>query len=135
MTIVEGNVNSQKYITLLQELLIPFFDTLPLSARFKTIFQQDNATHHFAAATRAFLRDNSISVPLWPALSPDMNPIENVWALMKRWIRSKRPTSLDALRACILQAWQEIVTPDLCLHLYASMYRRLHNVISRRGIR
>lgn len=47
-------------------------------------FQQDNAKIHVCKSTEAWLQARGISWIEWPAHSPDMNPIEHVWALMKR---------------------------------------------------
>ena len=37
----------------------------------------------------------------WPANSPDLNPIENVWNVWKRNIEKRRPTNMDELRLAL----------------------------------
>ena len=49
-------------------------------------FQQDNAPIHVSKATRAFFQESNMQVMDWPAYSPDLNPIENVWGLLSRSI-------------------------------------------------
>jgi hypothetical protein len=135
MTFVEGNINSQKYISILSDCLLPFYDDFPLSFVRDSKFQQDNARPHTALATRNFFQTHTIAVPYWPSLSPDINPIENVWGIMKRKVRLMKPTSMEALRFAITVAWNDTVTPHLCRKLYASMPTRLVNIIRRRGLR
>ncbi len=55
------------------------------------IFQQDLAPAHTAKRTTSWLNDHGVGVPDWPANSPDLNPIENLWGIVKRKMRNKRP--------------------------------------------
>jgi hypothetical protein len=47
------------------------------------------------------------SVASWPSISPDLNPIENVWAIMKRSVRKSKSISMESLRCAILRAWEK----------------------------
>ena len=135
LAFVNGNINSDKYVSILQENLLPLLDNMPLSKWKSAVFQQDNARPHSSAYTKKFIQENAINVPFWPALSPDLNIIENVWAIMKRHVRRMRPTSMKELKMAIEKAWKMTVTPSLCSRLYASMPSRLTRVLKNHGRR
>jgi transposase len=135
LVFVDGTINAQKYIAILQQHLVPYLEDMPLSESKHVIFQQDNARPHSAHLTTSFLQQEGVQTTTWPALSPDLNPIENVWAIMKREVRKAAPTTLPALRAAISAVWEKSITPTLCVSLYASMRSRMLKVLSRHGLR
>ncbi len=53
------------------------------------VFQQDNAKPHTAAITTAWLRSRRVQVLNWPAWSPYLSPIENIWRIVKWKIHQK----------------------------------------------
>ena len=84
---VDIRITTRRYIQCLTDNLLPFLDRIPLAQLNETIFQQDNASCHTARATQRFFEQNGIRAVPWPAKSPDLNPIEKVWAVMKRAVR------------------------------------------------
>ncbi len=55
------------------------------------IFQQDLAPAHTAKSTKSWLNDHGVGVLDWPANPPNLNPNENIWGIVKRKMRNKRP--------------------------------------------
>ncbi len=71
------------------------------------IFQQDLAPAHTAKSTKSWLNDHGVGVLDWPANSPDLN-IENLWSIVKRKMRNKRPKNTDELKATVKETWASI---------------------------
>ena len=64
----------------------------------------------------AYLKENNIDVLPWPARSPDLNPIENIWAYMDRKMISYQITSIEHLKECLHKEWLDIPL-DICVKI------------------
>ncbi len=96
------------------------------------IFQQDLAPVHTAKSTTSWLNDHGVVVLDWPENSPDLNPRENLWGIVKRKMRNKRPKNADELTATVKETWASI-PPQQCHKLITSMPRRIEAVIKAKG--
>ncbi len=76
------------------------------------IFQQDLAPAHTVKSTKSWLNDHGVGVLDWPANSADLNSIENLWGIVKRKIRNKRPKNADELKATIKETWASVPQTD-----------------------
>ena len=81
-----------------------------------------------------FLAQGNVPVLPWPAQSPDLNPIENLWALIKRKLASEfsTPKTRSELIANVETIWNGI-SPELCQNLSDSMTNRLKEVLQNKG--
>lgn len=127
---LKSTVNAAIYQEILEHFMLPSADKLYGDADF--IFQQDLAPAHTAKSTKSWFNDHGITVLDWPANSPDLNPIENLWGIVKRKMRDTRPNNADDLKAAIKATWASI-TPQQCHRLIASMPRRIDAVIHAKG--
>ncbi|KAK3529541.1 hypothetical protein QTP70_032062 [Hemibagrus guttatus] len=115
---------------ILEHFMLPSADQLFEDA--DLIFQQDLAPAHTAKSTKSWLNDYGVGVLDWPANSPDLNPIENLWGIVKRKMRNKRPKNADELKATVKETWASI-PPQQCHKLITSMPCRIEAVIKAKG--
>ncbi len=127
---LKSTVNAAFYQEILEHFMLPSADKLYGDADF--IFQQDLAPAHTAKGTKSWFNDHGVTVLDWPANSPDLNPIENLWGIVKRKMRDTRPNNADDLKAAIKATWASI-TPEQCHRLIVSMPRRIDAVIHAKG--
>ena len=89
--------------------MVPYLIKLEAEHGVDMIFMQDNCAVHTANECIAFLDETGFEVMDWPAQSPDLNPIENVWARLKTEFRKRHGpvTDRDDLINKILEIWNE----------------------------
>ncbi len=102
--------------------VLPSADQIFKDADF--IFQQDLAPAHTAISTKSWLNDHGVGVLDWPANSPDLNSIENLWGIVKKKMRNKRSKHADELKAAVKETWASI-PPQQCHKLITSMPRQI----------
>ena len=139
---IEGQATVATYILLLQNHLVPFMDTLVKYAIMDPVFQQDNAPIHKAHKTRDFLNIQAFQTMEWPPHSPDMNPIEHLWAALKTELYRRFPDTKDlpggppavkrALAERLALVWADI-GPEIMDRLIDSMARRVQALIAAEG--
>ncbi len=122
----KSTVNAAIYQEILEHFMLPSADKLYGDADF--IFQQDLAPAHTAKGTKSWFNDHGVTVLDWPANSPDLNPIENLWSIVKRKMRDTRPNNADELKTTVKETWASI-PPQQCHKLITSMPRRIAAVI------
>ncbi|CAJ0959493.1 unnamed protein product [Ranitomeya imitator] len=127
---IKTKVSAAVYQEILEHFMLPSADKL--FGDENCILQQDWTPIHTAKSTNTWFTNNSITVLDWPANSPDLNPIDNLWSIVKRKMRDTRPNNADELKAAI-KATSASITPQQHHRLIASMPRRIDAVIDAKG--
>ena len=130
---VQGTLNAVKYRDdILDPIVLPFLQ----QRNFDHVFQHDNARCHMARVCQDFLNQNHIRVLPWPALSPDLSPIEHLCDELGRRFRLRLnpPETLQELRDALVHEWNN-TTQAFIQRLIGSMCRRCEAVVAARGDR
>ena len=121
-------INGQKYLDLLKNKL-----ELHMAVHKCSVFMQDGAPCHRAKIVTQFLKAQKINILDWPGNSPDLNPIENLWTILKNKVSERQPTNAKMLEQAIKEVWVRDISPAYCRNLVESMPRRLEAVIRAKG--
>ena len=130
-------LSSATYWQFPKNSLEPWLDNLPLATLKKIIFMHDNAPSHAAKATTQFLHSLGFvneTLMVWPPNSPDLNPIENLWSIIKLHVyaNGKQYSSKDDLWMVIKES-AATIPKSIIEKLTDSVKDRLFEVIKRHG--
>lgn len=129
LVFVEGIMNSLQYINILSNNLYESARILNLE---NFIFQQDNDPKHTARITKRFFEEKQIKVLDWPSQSPDLNPIEHLWAHIKKLLSKKKLKNKTELKEELTNIWKSI-SQETCENVVNSMNRRVREVLKAKG--
>ena len=134
---VTGHFNSANYIEILRDSLLRCYRLWYGPGRI--ILVHDRSAVHTSRATRDWLVQNArdFDVILLPAKSPDMNPIEHVWARMVKDWPSGSIRTTAALRTFVNEKWEQLRLEEprtnFVKNLYNSMTRRFIEIVRKNG--
>ncbi|CDQ72638.1 unnamed protein product [Oncorhynchus mykiss] len=115
---IDGIMRTKKHVDILKQ-------NLKLGR--KWVFQMDNDPKNTSKVVAKWLKDNTANVLEWPSQSPDLNPIENVWAELKKRVRARRPTNLTQLHQLCQEVWAKI-HPTYCGKLVEGYPKHLTHI-------
>lgn len=128
--IIESIMDKHLYLDILKENLHASAEKFGISGSF--IFQQDNDPKHTAFMVKEWLLYNCPKQLHTPPQSPDMNPIEHLWAELKKRIKTRIVKNKKDLAEVLKDEWNRI-EPEVTKKLVESMQRRLMEVIKVKG--
>ncbi|KAG1489995.1 hypothetical protein G6F46_014132 [Rhizopus delemar] len=102
----------------------------------KMVFQQDNDPKHTSKVVKEWIDQQPFEALKWPPQSPDLNPIEHMWAHLKRELfhsYETPPSSMHVLWERIGQTWYAI-SKEECQKYIESMPKRRAAVIRAKGL-
>lgn len=129
---IEGDLNAQKYIDLLNNHIIPAIRNIVGIAFDHVWFQQDGAPCHFGLNVRALLnnifphkwigRRGAIE---WPPRSPDLAPLDTFyWGFLKNRVYETKPANIEELKQRIIQC-SNTITRETLQKVTDNFYARL----------
>ena len=132
MTKVDETINAAKYVEILNSCLWPVIVRYFPDDNY--CCQNDNAPVHRTRVAKPFMDGNEIKIMEWPAQSPELNIIENVWLKIKIELQNISATvdSRDQLYDNIFQIWTNI-SVDYIKNSYLSIPKRIRKVQAARG--
>jgi hypothetical protein len=126
----EENLDSKLMLKILKDNLLKSASRLFPPGQW--YFQQDNDPKHKSHLVQDWIRESGIDVLDWPPYSPDLNPIENLWADVKRRAEMDNPRTKEELKTALRKAWSEI-DARLIKKLIQSMPKRCKLVLAKQG--
>lgn len=130
---IKGIMDQKMYKQILIHHMRP--SMMQLGGKDNIIFQQDNDPKHTAKTVQDYIRRaRYLVLQNWPAQSPDLNPIENLWKELKTrtYSHRPRPTNKEELFNVVKHEW-EALPVNLLKKLVHSMPRRITAVIKANG--
>ncbi|GFU85009.1 transposable element Tcb2 transposase [Trichonephila clavipes] len=130
--VANGTMTGHRYI---DEVLLPHVRLFRGAVGDKFVFMDDNATCHGTLAFQDCLDSEGIQRLVWPARSPDLNPIENVWGALGRQVAGPNypPTNKNTLIRALTEEWDKL-PQQLLDNVVQSMGRRAPQTIRTKSI-
>ena len=130
IAVISGSMNSSKYIETLETYLLPSINDMNLE---NPSFVDDSAPCHRSKIVNEWKNCWEIQQIEWPGNSPDLNPIENLWSLLKRKLRKITNPNKEILLKNIHKIWKTEINQSILSNLAESMPNRIKKVLLAKG--
>lgn len=131
--IVEGMMNARQYLDVLQRRALPQLREWSEGGE-EFIFMHDGAPCHTARVIKQYLAAENVRVLDWPGNSPDLNPLENMWSILKQRLAAETITTKQQLISALIRHWlRDATVTEMCQRMIQSMPRRVQAVIDAKG--
>ena len=127
LQVFEENLNTEVYLNILSDMLPEMRQINNKKIR----LQMDNAKVHWSTNALKFYKENNLGLIDWPPNSPDLNPIENVWAYLKSKLSDQKYTK-NQLISKIHTTWNDI-SDEQIKKTWESIYKRIQQCIDVEG--
>ncbi len=118
---IEGPMNANMYCDILKQRL-----------GLRAVLQHDNDPKHTSKKTTALLKKLRVKVMDWPSMSPDLNPIEHLWGILKQKVEEHKVSNNHQLCDVVMEELKR--TPvATCEALVNSMPKRAKAVLENNG--
>jgi len=130
---IDGTMNSERYIQILQEGLLSLFRRHRMDKN-AYVFQEDGDPKHQSHQTKYWKKKEGLNfIENWPPNSPDLNPIENLWSILKRRVGALKPTTVDQAKQYLRQEWRRLEADGELTQFIHSMPKRCQEVLRMKG--
>jgi transposase len=128
----EKNLNAEKMCDIYKRGLLPTARNHfgPDSTSWKLL--EDNDPKHTSKLAKKWKAENGVKNIDWPSASPDVNPIENVWKVVKMSLEKKKLKDPKSLARAIKRQWKAL-PKEMAAKLVDSMKSRISDVIENKG--
>ena len=103
-------MTAKRYLETVKKHFIPFYQRMVRKDGRDVIMQEDNAPWHTAKIVQAYLNKQKVKRLRWPAQSPDLSPIENLWKQIKAIIGKRRHKvrNIAMMETALAEIWPNI---------------------------
>ena len=94
----------------------------------------DNDPKYTAGTVTKFISSTFMDSLKWPSYSPDINPMDDIWAWLKRRVSQDMPSDVCKLKGSIRKHWREL-TCEMIIPYVNDMERRFREIKEKQGRR
>lgn len=135
MSLIEGTMNGELYLEVMKDELWQSIDEAGLNPR-EVIYMHDNASPHTTKTNVEWLDKQPFKTMVWPANSPDLNPIENMWSRLKYKLFHEYddpPKGINMLWDRTVETWYNIERDEVRKYM-ETMPKRVQHVLKSKGM-